>query len=146
MVKHRFKKEININTLMGEVKKLLKLGGMGALIASLCCVTPIVLVLLGLAGVSTAAAFGNTLYWTYKWVFLGAAALFLVLSLVIYFRKQGHCTLDSVKRNRNKIINTTLLVFLGAGVMYMIFNYVFLELIGIQLGLWEIPDFLSFLR
>jgi len=69
---------------------------------------------------------------------LGLASLFVIFGLVIYFRNKGICTLDDVKRQRRKIINTSLLVLVIAYLSYLLLNYVILTEIGILLGLeWE---------
>jgi len=68
----------------------------------------------------------------------GLAAILVATGLVSYFRNQGVCTLDDVKRERQKVINISLLAFTIAIVGYLIFNYVILELLGIAFGLpWE---------
>jgi hydrogenase-4 membrane subunit HyfE len=66
------------------------------------------------------------------------AAICVVTGLVFYFRNQGICTLDQAKRERRKIINTSLLVLSSTYVIYLLFNYVFLTEVGIAVGLpWE---------
>jgi len=58
--------------------------------------------------------------------------------LVIYFRKQGICSLDEAKQQRQRIINTTLVVFILSALAYTVFNFVILTEIGIALNLpWE---------
>ena len=114
------------------------------LVASLCCLPSVVMVMFGLATVSTGAALSNTLYWGedgYGW-FRGTmmliALLCVVVGLVFYFRNQGICTLDQAKRERRKIINTSLLVISSTYVIYLLFNYVVLTELGIAIGLpWE---------
>ena len=114
------------------------------LVASLCCLPSVVMVMFGLATVSTGAALLNTLYWGedgYGW-FRGTmmliALLCVVVGLVFYFRNQGICTLDQAKRERRKIINTSLLVISSTYVIYLLFNYVVLTELGIAVGLpWE---------
>jgi hypothetical protein len=114
------------------------------LVASLCCLPSVVMVMFGLATVSTGAALSNTLYWGedgYGWfrsTMLLISLLCVVVGLVFYFRNQGICTLDQAKRERRKIINTSLLVISSTYVIYLLFNYVFLTELGIAVGLpWE---------
>lgn len=110
-----------------------------ALLASMCCFPSVVLVMFGLASVSTAAALSDTLYWGpfRYWLYL-ATAIFLTYGLVRYFRADGICTLDDVKRERQKVINTSLLVVTTTIVVYLIWNYLILEILGIWVGLpWE---------
>ena len=93
----------------------------------------------GLASISTAAALSDSLYWSpfRYWLYL-ATFLFLSYGLYRHFKSDGICTLDDVKRERQKVINTTLLVFTITIVTYLIFNYVVLEILGIAVGLpWE---------
>ena len=127
-----------------ENKSLIKLISGSAIIASMCCLPSVVLVLFGLASVSSAAALSDTLYWGgngYSWfrpLMLLLALSFVVIGLIIHFRGKGICTLDQAKRERRKIVNTSLLVLIVSYVTYLLFNYVILTEIGILLDLpWE---------
>ena len=127
-----------------EKKSLIKLISGSAIIASMCCLPSVVLVLFGLASVSSAAALSDTIYWGgngYSWfrpLMLLLALCFVVIGLVIHFRGKGICTLDQAKRERRKIVNTSLLVLIVSYVTYLLFNYVILTEIGILLDLpWE---------
>ena len=131
-----------------NTKSLIKLISTSSIIASMCCLPSVVLVLFGLASVSTAAALSDTLYWGgegYDWfrpTMLAVATLSVIIGLVVYFRNRGICTFDDVKRQRRKVINTSLLVLITAYVSYLIFNYVILTEVGILLGLeWESSRF-----
>ena len=131
-----------------NVKSLVKLISTSTIIASMCCLPSVVLVLFGLASVSSAAALSDTLYWGgegYEWfrpTMLAIASLSIILGLFIYFRNRGICTFDDVKRQRRKVINTSLLVLIVAYLSYLVFNYVILTEIGILLGLeWESSRF-----
>tara|TARA_B100001079_G_scaffold85193_1_gene73284 strand:+ start:1441 stop:1674 length:234 start_codon:yes stop_codon:yes gene_type:complete len=73
---------------------------------------------------------------------LAIASLSVIVGLFIYFRNRGICTFDDVKRQRRKVINTSLLVIIIAYLTYLLFNYVILTEIGILLGLeWESSRF-----
>lgn len=119
-----------------DKKNTLVLSTIGAFIGGLCCFSPLVLALVGLATVSEAAGLANIFYGTYKWAFRGAGVLFLLIALIVYFRKKGICTLDEAKRQRSRIINTVLLTLVVAIVGYMLWLYVIVEYIGVWLGLW----------
>ncbi len=112
-----------------------------AVIASLCCLPSVVLVLFGLASVSTAAALSDRLYWgPMRYVLYAVSGALAVGGLVIYFRRRGICTLDAARRERNRIRNTALLVLISGVFTYLVWNYVILDLIGIALGLpWQPP-------
>lgn len=127
-----------------DVKSLWKWIGGSAFLASMCCFPSVVLVLFGLASVSSAAALSNDLYWGtngmgwFQPLLLIISAGLVALGLVLYFRSDGICSLDEVKRQRKRIINTSLLVFSLSTMAYILFNFVILTEIGVALDLpWE---------
>ena len=151
-----FQKPTGINKVMGDVpaveveensnplKAMWKYIAGSTLVASLCCLPSVVMVMLGLATVSTGAALSDTLYYGeegYGWfrnTMRLIASLCVLIGLFFYFRGQGICTLDQAKRNRRKIINTSLLVLSISCGLYLLFNYVILTELGIAVGLpWE---------
>lgn len=117
-----------------------------AVVASMCCLPSVVLVLFGLASVSTAAALSDRLYWGPTRYVLYAVSLALAVGgLVVYFRRRGICTLDAARRDRNRIVNTTLLVLVGGVGAYLVWNYIILDLVGIAAGLpWKLPSWWPF--
>jgi hypothetical protein len=131
----------------GDGKPVLLISALAGLIGGLCCVTPIVLVLLGLSTITAAAGLGNVLYGDYRWAFRGAAVAFLALALIVYFRKRGICTLDQARRERNRIINTSLVVVTFAVGIYIFWTYFAVHYWGIAVGLpwaqydesWALP-------
>ena len=125
-------------------RKLWKIVASSSVIASLCCLPSVVLVMFGIATVSTGAALSDTLYWGgdgYSWfrpLMLAIAAITVCVGLVFYFRSQGICTVDQAKRERRKIINTSLMIIIISYLSYLLLNYVILTEIGILFGLpWE---------
>ena len=133
-----------VSSAFQPVKDLWKVIAGSTLIASMCCLPSVVLVMLGLATVSTGAALSDTLYWGedgYGWFrpLMGLIAAGSVsIGLTLYFRNQGICTLDQAKQERRKVVNTSLLVVSITYVCYLLFNYVILTELGIQFGLpWE---------
>jgi hypothetical protein len=125
-------------------RSLWKVVAGSSIIGSMCCIPSIVLVMFGLATVSTGAAISDTLYWGedgYAWfrpLMLILALIAAIVGLIFYFRNQGICTLDQAKRERRKIINTSILVIIISYLSYLLLNYVILTEIGILLGLpWE---------
>lgn len=106
-------------------------------IASLCCLSPVILVLLGFSSISFASSLADTLYGDYKWVFRIAGLCALTLSIVLYFRRSGVCTLDAAKRHRREIFNTVLLAVIGAVLGYMFFLYVVVHYVGVWLHIWS---------
>jgi hypothetical protein len=130
-----------------DQKAILVFSYLTSFIAGFCCLAPILMVLFGVASISAAASFGNILYGGYRWVFRGFALVCLIVALVVYFRRQGVCTIDQAKRQRNRILNLTLMVLYTAVGMYIFWTYIVLHYLGIVVGLpwgqydesWAIP-------
>lgn len=89
-----------------------KLGAFAGLTAIACCIYPVVLALLGLAGAAEAIALGNRLYGTWGWVFKLAGAALAVVGIVVQLRRRGQCNVRGTRRNRPQILRV-LLVTLG---------------------------------
>jgi len=120
-----------------KLREIWKITRLPVVIASLCCLSPIILVSLGLATVSFASSLADTLYGEYKWVFRGVGLVALSLSLYFYLTKQkGICTIDEAKRRRNEILNYIALVLIGGVLGYLFFLYVVVHYIGVWLDLW----------
>ena len=119
-----------------NTKEILKLTWLPVFVASLCCLSPLILVLVGLSTVSFAASLADTFYGTYKWVFRFAGLLLLGISLWMYFRRKGICTIDEAKKRRSEIINTISLVFIVSVIGYVVFLYGVVEYAGIVVGIW----------
>ncbi len=118
-------------------KELFKLSGLPILIASLCCLSPIILVVFGLGTVGFASSLADTLYGEYKWYFRIAGLLAMTIALILYFRRnQNICSLDEAKRRRNEIINTVALTLIIGILGYVFFLYVIVHYIGVWLHLW----------
>ncbi|PIR82372.1 hypothetical protein COU20_02515 [Candidatus Kaiserbacteria bacterium CG10_big_fil_rev_8_21_14_0_10_59_10] len=123
---------------MKLITSLFKITGVPVAVASLCCLTPVVIVLFGLGSVSLAASLADSLYGDYKWVFRGVGLALLALSLVWYLRRErGICTIDEARKRRNEIINITVIALTASIVGYIIFLYVVVEYAGMFLGIWE---------
>ena len=123
-----------------QTRPLAKLVAASALTASLCCLPSVIWVLFaGSSAIVAADQLSNDLY--YSWVrfaLYGASFCMVASGLVLYFRNQGVCTLDDAKRERRRVVNTSLAVFTAAILAYLAWNFVILEIIGIAIGLpWE---------
>ena len=125
----------------GEDKRpLASLVAASAITASMCCLPSVVWVLFaGSSAIVAADQLSNDMY--YSWV---RYALYVVsfsmvaAGLVIYFRNRGVCTIDDVRRERRRVVNTSLAVFTASVLAYLFWNFVVLEIVGIAIGLpWE---------
>jgi len=119
------------------IKDVFKLTWIPILVASLCCIAPIVLVLLGISTLTFAISLTDLLDVQYRWLFILVAIIVFVIGLVIYFRKRGICTLDQLKRRRNEVINKVIITLVFGILTYYIFFYVILGIIGKSLRLWN---------
>jgi hypothetical protein len=121
-----------------NVKDVFKVSSVPIVVASLCCLSPIILVVLGLGTVSFGASLADTLYGEYKWYFRAAGMVALLISLVLYLRRtKGICTIDDAKRRRNEIINIAALTVIAGVVGYIVFLYVIVHYAGVFLNLWS---------
>ena len=120
-----------------KLKEAIKVARIPVLVASLCCLSPIILVLLGLATVSFAGSLADIFYGEYKWIFRLVGLALLTLTTFLYLRRsKGICTIDEAKKRRKEIINTVLLILIAGIIGYTFFLYVVVHYIGVFLGLW----------
>ncbi|MDP3957283.1 MAG: hypothetical protein Q8Q10_02160 [bacterium] len=120
-----------------NIKELLKISSVPVVIASLCCLSPIILVVFGIGTVGFASSLADTLYGDYKWYFRIAGLIAMAIALILYFREvKDICTLDAVKRRRNEIINTVAFTLIVGILGYIFFLYVVVHYVGVWLRLW----------
>jgi hypothetical protein len=120
-----------------KITEIFKISGVPVVLASLCCLSPVILVLLGVSTVSFATSLTDTLYGDYKWVFRGVGLFALLASLVFYLRRsKGICTIDDVVRRRNEIINYLALTLIVGVLGYLFFLYVVVHYIGKWMNIW----------
>jgi len=123
---------------MEKIKDLLRISLIPVLIASLCCLSPVILVLLGISTVSFASSLADTFYGQYKWAFRAVGLIALLGSLAFYlWRQKGICTFDAVVRRRNEIINYVALATVVGVLGYLFFLYVVVHYIGVWLSIWS---------
>ena len=119
---------------------LTSLVALSAVTASMCCLPSVIWVLFaGSSAIVAADQLSNNLYYSWVRYALYAVSLSMVaIGLVIYFRKRGVCSLDDLKRERRRVVNTSLAVFTASIIAYLFWNFVILEILGIAIGLpWE---------
>jgi len=121
-----------------SIKSILKITGIPVLVASLYCLTPVIIVLFGLGSVSIATSLADTLYGTYAWAFRIAGLVLLALSIIWYLRREkGICTIDEAKRRRNEVLNVVGVVLTAGVVGYFVWLYVVVEYAGKWLSIWN---------
>jgi hypothetical protein len=123
---------------MSIFTEALKMSSIPVVLASLCCLSPIILVLLGVSTVSFASSLADTFYGEYKWLFRAVGGIALLGSLFYYMRrKKGICTIDDAIRRRNEILNYVALTVIVSVIGYIFFLYVVVHYIGVWLSLWQ---------
>ena len=123
-----------------DVAELAPLVGLSAIISSLCCLPSVIWVLFaGSSAIVAADSLSNELYYSsFRYLLYFISFVLLMGGIILYFRNKGICTINDAKKNKNRIINTTLMVFSLSIVVYLIWNFLVLELLGIAVGLpWE---------
>ena len=123
-----------------DTKPLASIATVSALTASMCCLPSVVWVLFaGSSAIVAANELSNDLYYSWFRYALYAASLSMMsVGLIIYFRNRGICDLDDVRRERKRVVNTSMALFTATVLGYLIWNFVILEIIGISIGLpWE---------
>lgn len=120
------------------LKDMLKISSIPVIVASLCCLSPIVILLAGFGTVAFASSLADTLYGDYKWAFRLVGLALLAGAIIVYLRRtKGICTLDEAKRRKNEIINIVV-ISLAAGIAgYFFFLYVVVHYAGVYLGIWQ---------
>ena len=121
-----------------NIKDIFKIAWFPVLVASLCHLSPIVLVLFGLSSVAFASSLTDTLCGEYIWAFRMMGVIFLGVTLVHFFRRKGIKTRSELKRQSNQVINLTLIVILFSLLSYIFFMYVVLEYFNMKLGITSI--------
>ena len=87
-----------------SLRRGLLLGLTAGLAAITCCVSPIVLVLLGVATAAEAVTLGDTLYYDYGWYFRAAGLGIAALAVYLFLRGRGVCNLRGAYRYRRMLI------------------------------------------
>lgn len=120
-----------------KISDIFKVSSIPVFIASLCCLSPILLLSAGLVSLSVASELADIFYGKYKWVFRVVGLMALVVSFVFYLRRSGVCTLDEVKKRRNEIINKLILTIIFGVLGYIFFLYVVVHYVGAWLNVWR---------
>jgi len=101
-------------------------GGITGFIASLSCLIPVLVLVFGLATLSSAVALGNLLFYQYWWAFVLVGVILASLATYFYAKKKKRvCT-------RSDIL-TAILIFLLA---YLVFELIW-EIFWVRLGFYQ---------
>ncbi|MBI3457938.1 MAG: hypothetical protein HY002_19345 [Candidatus Rokubacteria bacterium] len=101
----------------------LKLGALAGLVGISCCVSPIVLVLLGLSSVAFAVSLGSTLYYGYGWYFRGAALLLAAIGVVGLLRRRKACSLGGARSQWRLLLTVLVAMVVVYVALYALTTY-----------------------
>ena len=101
-----------------SLKRGLLVGLGSGLVAITCCVSPVVLALLGVATAAEAVTLGDTLYYTYGWYFRAAGLAVAALAVILFLRGRGVCNVRGAYQYRRMLI---VLVASGAATYAALF-------------------------
>jgi len=98
--------------------KAKNLGILSALTASVCCLGPLVLILIGLGGLGLGAILGK-----YHWYFIIGAAVLLSIAWRSYFKEKrtcesNRCEMEGKKMTRNVLVLASAVVLTFAGLNF----------------------------
>ena len=110
-----------------QVRTGVLIGLVSGLAGIMCCVSPVVAVLLGIATAAQGVTLGDNLYYDYGWYFRGAGALVAVTAVVLHLRRRGACSIEGAVRYRR------MLAVLAAAALT---TYVALFWFTRYLGIW----------
>lgn len=120
-----------------QIKDILKISSLPVVLASLCCLSPVILVALGLSSAAFGASLADTFYGEYKWAFRALGLVALLVALLWYLRRnKGICTIDDAVRRRNEVINIVALSVIVGVLGYVVFLYVIVHYAGVFLDIW----------
>jgi len=100
----------------------LELSIVPAVLASSCCLTIPALTLLGIS-------FGENIFLEYKWLFRFLAFVVLLLSLAVYFYKQGVTSKTAFMEKQNTIVLISIQTIVFACVFYVLFLHYIVPLL-----------------
>ncbi len=95
-----------------------KMGVLSAVLASICCLGPVVLVLLGLGTLGIGALLGR-----YHWFFIGGAALVLIYAWRVYAKEKRRCDAASCQMESKASARITLLIATIAVLLFAGLNF-----------------------
>lgn len=101
----------------------LTLGILAGLLGIACCVSPVVLVVLGLSTVSFAISLGNTLYYEYGWYFRGAALLLAIVGIVATLWCRKSCSLAGARDQWRLLLTVSVSMAAVYTILYWVTTY-----------------------
>lgn len=110
--------------MKNDDKTFLKIGVLAAFFASLCCITPLIIIALGLGTASGVLSIGYG-----KPYFLAGAFLFFIIAVTFYVRKRNRAVCDDCRDgtsggNKKSLIIQIVLAFCVMAFLYLLLTFV----------------------
>ncbi len=112
-----------------SLKRGILFGLVSGLAAITCCVSPVVLVLIGVATAAEAVTLGDTLYYEYGWYFRATGFAIAALAVYMFLRGRGACNVRGAFQYRRM-----LLVLVASGAVTYAGLFWFTKYLGIWFG------------
>src|SRR5215831_14844939 len=98
--------------------------GVGAgVIGIVCCVSPVVLFLLGISTAAEAVTLGDRLYYGYTWYFRVAGLLLAAAGTVVYLRRRRSCSLAGAAAHWRTLLGVGMTLVVTYGLLYVLTGY-----------------------
>lgn len=108
-----------------HVKQSITTGVIGGFLASLCCITPLVIVLFGLGSLSTALAISTA---KFRLVTFSISMVFIIGAITVHMMRKHHCCYSPAAIKQEwKYIITILITF---AIVYTLITYVIVPNLG----------------
>lgn len=115
--------------MKNDDKTFLKIGIIGAFLASLCCLGPLILIALGVGTAGSVLSIGYN-----KPYFLAGALIFFVIATWFYFRKKQKAVCDcgdgSDKLDNKKIAVQVVIAFCAMIALYLLLTFVLVPILA----------------
>ena len=103
--------------------RALWIGVAGGATALLCCLSPVVLFLLGASTATEAITLGERLYSGYAWYFRGAGAVLALAGTILYLRRRRSCSLQGARQHWRTLLGIIVSMALTYGILYAATSY-----------------------
>ncbi len=98
--------------------RALWIGATAGVTAILCCVSPVVLFLLGISTAAEAITLGDRLYYGYTWYLRGAGLAVATVATVIYLRRRRSCSLRGAAAHWPTLLGIAIVMVVTYGALY----------------------------
>jgi len=103
--------------------RALWIGAGAGVVGIICCVSPVVLFLLGISTAAEAITLGDRLYYGYAWYFRGAGLLLAAVATIVYLRRRRSYSLAGAAGHWRTLLSVGATMVVTYAVLYAITGY-----------------------